>query len=227
MSDSQVVVAEDDGAIRELVAHHLRREGYGVLPVADGQAALRAGRSVASALVLDLGLPGMDGLDVTRALRREGSTLPIVVLTARAEEIDRVLAFEVGADDYVCKPFSARELVARLKAILRRNVQTVESPRVRRIGRLEIDDAAREARVDGSPLPLRPQEYALLAIFARNAGVALSREQLIDKAWGLDFCGDPRTVDVHVGRIRRVIEGPYRLGLIETLRGFGYKFRAQ
>lgn len=225
MSASQVVIAEDDAAIRELVAHHLRREGYGVVGVVDGPGALRAAREIASALILDLGLPGLDGLDVTRKLRREGCTVPIVVLTARCEEVDRVLAFEIGADDYVCKPFSPRELVARVKAILRRQMQGGVQPQLRRFGRFEIDERAREARVDGRLVPLRPQEYTLLSILAANAGFALSREQLLDKAWGYDFCGDPRTVDVHVGRLRRMLEEPHGLELIETLRGFGYKFR--
>ncbi|MGH7736510.1 MAG: response regulator transcription factor [Candidatus Tyrphobacter sp.] len=225
MGCAQIVVAEDDEPIRALLIHHLEGERYGVVGVADGSAALRAARSVGDALVLDLGLPGLGGLEVLRALRGEGRRLPVLVLTARTDEVDRVVGFEAGADDYVCKPFSPREVVARIRVLLRRKDESVQTADVRRHGRLEIDERAREVRVDGRPVAMKPQEYALLSVLATNAGVALSREHLLAKAWGYDFSGDERTVDAHVRRLRRQLEQPFGLCLIETLRGFGYKFR--
>lgn len=221
----RIVVAEDDPPIRELVVHHVEREGYAAQPVADGAAALRAARACAAAMILDLGLPGLDGLDVVRVLRREGCTIPIVVLTARSAEVDRVVGLELGADDYVCKPFSPRELVARVGALLRRTGDARPRDGLRAFGRLEIDAGAREARVDGRRIDLKPQEFALLEALVRKAGIALSRQELLDQAWGYDWNGDERTVDVHVGRLRKALEYPFGLELIETLRGYGYKFR--
>ena len=225
MSTQTIVVAEDDVAIRDLLTHHLEREGFVVAPISDGQAALRAARLGADLLVLDIGLPGLDGFDVARALRRE-STLPILMLTARADEIDRVIGFELGADDYVCKPFSPREVVGRVKAILRRSGQAFEAnPQVLAFGRLEIDESAREARVDGCDVGLKPREFGLLMELAKNAGVALSRERLLQKVWGFDYDGDERTVDVHVRRIRLKIEELWKLPpLLVTVHGYGYKF---
>lgn len=220
-----MVVAEGDAPIRDLLVHHLEREGLRPVSAADGGGALRAARSVADALVLDLGLPGVDGFDVMRALRREGRELPILVLTARTDEVDRVIGFEIGADDYVCKPFSPREVVARVKALLRRTRRAAGAAQTRRIRRLEIDEDAREARVDAARVPMTPQEYALLQVLACNAGTAMSREHLLEKVWGYDFEGDERTVDAHVRRLRKRLEEPFGLSLIETLRGFGYKLR--
>ncbi len=222
-----IVVAEDDAAIRDLLTHHLEREGFAVVGVADGQTALRRSRGVADLVVLDVGLPGIDGFDVARTLRRERHAVPIVMVTARADEIDRVVGFELGADDYVCKPFSPRELVARVKAILRRcgTPVTRERPTLA-FGRLEIDERAREARVDGSDVRLKPREFALLMELASNPGVALSRERLLQKVWGFDFNGDERTVDVHVHRLRLKIEATWQLPpLVRTVHGFGYKFQ--
>ncbi|MBV8116655.1 MAG: response regulator transcription factor [Candidatus Eremiobacteraeota bacterium] len=222
-----IVVAEDDGAIRDLVTHHLEREGFVVVGAADGQAALRRARGVADLVVLDVGLPGIDGFDVARTLRRERRAVPIVMVTARTDEIDRVVGFELGADDYVCKPFSPRELVARVKAVLRRNGQpsVTERPTLS-FGRLEIDERAREARVDGNDVRLKPREFALLIELASNPGIALSRERLLQKVWGFDFNGDERTVDVHVHRLRLKIETAGKLpGILRTVHGFGYKFQ--
>ncbi len=207
MPASTVLLAEDDPAIRELLAHHLERDGFDVIAVADGNAALRAGRERADAVILDIGLPAIDGLEVARTLRREKYGVPILMLTARIDEIDRVVGFELGADDYICKPFSPREVVARLKAVLRRaGTPNDPSPKVLSFGRLEIDEAAREARVDGNDVKLKPREFALLLAFAANPGVALSRRTLVEKVWGFDFEGDERTVDVHVRRVRLKIE---------------------
>lgn len=221
-----VLVAEDDPAIRELLAHHLEREGFDVLAVGDGNAALRAARELADALVLDIGLPAIDGLEVARTLRREHREIPILMLTARADEIDRVVGFELGADDYICKPFSPREVVARLKAVLRRAGNAAESKAtVLNFGRLEIDEAAREVRVDGEDVKLKPREFALLLALAGNPGVALSRRTLLEKVWGFDFAGDERTVDVHVRRVRLKLEVERRLPpMLQTVHGFGYKF---
>jgi two-component system, OmpR family, alkaline phosphatase synthesis response regulator PhoP len=226
MASSTIVVAEDDDAIRELVTHHLQREGFSVVSVADGNAALRGVRNGADLVILDLGLPGVDGFDVARILRREGRATPIVMLTARTDEIDRVVGFELGADDYVCKPFSPRELVARVRAVLKRGGRTPESPATMlSFGRLEIDEAAREARVDGSDVRLKPREFALLLELASNAGIALSRERLLQRVWGFDFVGDERTVDVHVRRLRVKLEEEAALPpLVQTIHGYGYKF---
>jgi two-component system, OmpR family, alkaline phosphatase synthesis response regulator PhoP len=226
MSTQTVVVAEDDSAIRELLALHLEREGLAVEGVGDGHAALRRARGAADLLVLDIGLPGVGGYDVMRTLRREERNLPIVVLTARSDEIDRVLGFELGADDYISKPFSVREVVARIKSILRRSGRAVPQPGpVLNFGRLEIDARAREARVDGIDVKLKPREFALLMELAGNAGIALSRDWLLQRVWGFDFGGDERTIDVHVHRLRAKIEEPWQLPpLLRTVHGFGYKF---
>jgi two-component system response regulator RegX3 len=222
-----IVVAEDDAAIRDLLTHHLKREGFAVVGVADGQSALRRARGEADLVVLDVGLPGIDGFDVARTLRRERHAVPLVMVTARADEVDRVVGFELGVDDYVCKPFSPRELVARIKAILRRSGTPVADERpTLAFGRLEVDERAREARVDGTDVRLKPREFALLMELASNPGVALSRERLLQKVWGFDFDGDERTVDVHVHRLRLKIETAWQLPpIVQTVHGFGYKFQ--
>jgi DNA-binding response OmpR family regulator len=226
MAVTRIVVAEDDASIRELLVHHLEREGFRCSEASDGPSALRCARSGAELMILDLGLPVVDGFEVLRALRREGHELPILVLTARSEEIDRVVGLEIGADDYVIKPFSPREVVARVKAIRRRVGTTLHPlPVLLTMGRLEVDEAAREARVDGNDLGLKPREFALLLALAANAGVALSRATLLQKVWGDDFVGDERTVDVHVRRLRAKLEDGGKLpDLVHTVHGFGYKF---
>jgi DNA-binding response OmpR family regulator len=226
MAIPKIVLAEDDAAIHELLQHHLQRAGLSVLGVTDGLAALRAARNVADLLILDIGIPGLDGFEVTRVLRREGSPLPILMLTARADEVDRVVGFELGADDYVTKPFSTAEVVARVKSILRRSGRTFDAmPVLFEIGRLHIDEAAREARVDGRDAELKPREFGLLLELSRHPGVALSRKQLLDRVWGFDFTGDERTVDVHVRRLRAKIEERWNVPpLVATVHGYGYKF---
>jgi two-component system response regulator ResD len=222
----RVLVAEDDRAIRELLVHHLERDGFTPVEAADGPTALRAARDGMDLLLLDVGLPGVDGFDIARTLRREGKMMPIVIITARADEVDRVVGFELGADDYVVKPFSPREVVARVRAILRRSgMKSDPSPAVLRFGRLEIDEGAREARVDGRDIGLKPREYELLVALAANAGVALSRDTLLERVWGFDFDGDERTVDVHVRRLRMKLVEQFRLdACVHTVHGFGYKF---
>ena len=226
MAVTRIVVAEDDAPIRELLVHHLRRDGFRCDEAPDGPAALRLARSGADVLILDLGLPVVDGFEIVRTLRREGRDLPIVVLTARSDEIDRVVGLEIGADDYVTKPFSPREVVARVKAIARRAaLASTNAPVTLSYDRLEIDQAAREARVDGVDVGLKPREFALLLELAVNPGVALSRETLLQRVWGYDFEGDERTVDVHVRRLRLKLEEREGLPvLLHTVHGFGYRF---
>jgi two-component system response regulator ResD len=226
MGTIRVLVAEDDRAIRELLVHHLQREGFVPLEAADGQTTLRAAREGVDLLLLDIALPGIDGFEITRTLRREHRSLPIIMLTARIDEVDRVVGFELGADDYVIKPFSPREVVARVRAILRRNGAKQEpGPQVLRFGRLEVDEGAREARVDGRDVGLKPREYALLLTLVSNSGVALSRDVLLERVWGFDFEGDERTVDVHVRRLRMRLEEEHHLEMcLHTVHGFGYKF---
>jgi len=221
-----VLVAEDDAAIRDLLTHHLQRDGFEVVAVADGNAALRSARELADVVLLDVGLPVIDGLEVARVLRRDKHDVPIVMLTARNDEIDRVLGLELGADDYICKPFSPREVVARVKAVLRRAGKPFTSrASILQFGRLQIDESAREARVDGIDIKLKPREFGLLLALALNSGVALSRRALVERVWGYDFAGDERTVDVHIRRVRRKIEEQHGLPpMLQTVHGFGYKF---
>ncbi|HYZ16674.1 MAG TPA: response regulator transcription factor [Candidatus Acidoferrum sp.] len=226
MAVTRIVVAEDDASIRELLVHHLTREGFRCEEALDGPAALRHARAGADLMILDLGLPVLDGFEVVRTLRRERRELPILVLTARSEEVDRVVGLEIGADDYVTKPFSPREIVARVKAIGRRSGMAAPTgPMLLRFDRLEIDEAAREVRVDGIDVGLKPREFALLLELAANAGVALSRATLLEKVWGFDFDGDERTVDVHVRRLRLKLEERAQLApVLHTVHGYGYKF---
>ena len=226
MAAMRIVVAEDDPPIRELLVHHLSREGFRCTETSDGPSTLRAVRAGTDLLILDVGLPVVDGFEVVRTLRREGRTHPVLMLTARSEEIDRVVGLELGADDYVTKPFSPREIVARVRAIARRGgIAETPAPSLLRFDRLEIDEAAREARVDARDVGLKPREFALLLQLATNPGVAFSRATLLAAVWGFDFDGDERTVDVHVRRLRVRLEEEAGLPrLVETVHGFGYKF---
>ncbi|MBX3004363.1 MAG: response regulator transcription factor [Anaerolineales bacterium] len=226
----KVLVVEDDAAIREALSYNLGREGYQVDTVADGAAALAAVRqSAPDVVILDLMLPGLDGFEVTRALRKDNN-VPILMLTARDDEIDRVLGLEMGADDYLTKPFSMRELLARVKAMLRRveMEHTAHRPAVAETvasGNLAIDLARHEVTLDGAVLDLKPKEYELLLFLMQNRGRAYTREQLLEQVWGWEFSGGSRTVDVHVRWLRARIEAdaeqPQR---IITVRGVGYRF---
>jgi DNA-binding response OmpR family regulator len=228
MVPPRIIVADDDPAVLELVAFHLNNEGYAAVAVKDGSAALRHIREGAEMAILDLGLPVVDGFGVLRALRREHLALPVMVLTGRTEEIDRIVTFELGADDFVVKPFFAREIVCRIRVILGRKEADGElKSRMLRFGRLEIDQAARIARVDGIDAELRPREFSLLLVLAHNAGVALERKTLLEKAWGYDFEGDERTIDSHIRRIRTKLEEKLNLApCLSTIYGYGYKFEA-
>ena len=224
---TRVLVAEDDQLNREVVLAYLQIEGYLTVEARDGVSALRSARSGVDLAILDLGLPAIDGLNVIRSLRSEKISVPIIVLSARVDEVDRVVSFEAGADDYVAKPFLPREVMCRVRSLLRRAGHADHATPTKRFGDLEIDEGAREVRVAGRVLDLRPQEFALVSTLAAHPGVAMSRRMLIDRAWGADYVGDERTVDGHVRRIRQRFEShPAAQHLITTIYGFGYKFSA-
>jgi DNA-binding response OmpR family regulator len=216
-----IVVVEDDQNIADLVELYLREEGFRVIQARDGEAGLRAVRDQRPRLViLDVGLPGeIDGLAVCRKLRSDGG-LPVLMLTARDGEIDRVLGLEMGADDYVTKPFSPRELVARVRAILRRSEAPVRERAEIVVGSVEVDVARREVRVHGQVVALATREFDLLKFLAENSGLALTRQQLLDGVWGPDWYGDERTVDVHVRQLRKKLGEALPLF---TVWGVGYR----
>jgi two-component system, OmpR family, response regulator VicR len=222
---ARILVVDDEPPIVDVLTYNLQRAGYEVLVAGDGLEALAAARREQPDLVvLDLMLPGLDGLEVCRALRRECS-VPIIMLTALDGEVDRVVGLELGADDYVVKPFSVRELVARVKNILRRCTPQVlpESTDVVRVGALTIDLACHEARWECEALVLTAQEFALLHTLARHVGQVLSREQLLEHVWGYDYYGDLRVVDAAVKRLRAKVRQLAGADLIQTVRGVGYK----
>ncbi len=221
-----VLVVDDEPHIVQLTRMYLEREGYRVHSVGDGEAALAAAASLhPDALVLDIMLPGLDGLEVVRRLRAAEDPVPIIMLTARDDDYDKILGLELGADDYLTKPFNPRELVARVKALLRRQerfaAQAAAQPRPVHLGNTEIDPAAREVRVEGQEVPLRAQEFELLWVFVQHRGMVLSREQLLRLAWGYDYVGQTRTVDVHIAQLRKKLAASDLK--IETVTGVGYK----
>jgi DNA-binding response OmpR family regulator len=221
-SAGTIVVVEDDRNIADLVELYLREEGFRVIQAGDGQGGLDAVRDQNPRLViLDVGLPGaVDGLEVCRRLRAT-TDLPVLMLTARDGEVDRVLGLELGADDYVTKPFSPREVVARVKAILRRvDGPPRDRPDVLLAGRVEVDTGRREARVADDVVPLATREFDLLRFLAENAGLALSRQQILDGVWGPGWYGDERTVDVHVRQLRKKLGEALPL---DTVWGVGYR----
>ena len=227
MSGELVLVVDDEAHIVELARLYLEREGFRVSTVGDGQAALEAAEKEQPALmVLDLMLPGLDGYEVCKQVRAK-SDLPIIMLTARDDDIDKIIGLELGADDYMTKPYNPRELVARVKAILRR----AGSPRNAKeetgpihVGDVTIDPARREVTIAGQPASLRTKEFDLLRTLAENRGLVLTREQLLSLVWGFDFYGQTRTVDVHVAHLRKVLAGSHVS--IETVTGVGYKLVA-
>ena len=221
-----VMVIEDEKEIRDLLRYNLQRAGYRVAVLADGEEGLKQlFASRPDVLVLDLMLPGRNGLEILREIRGEATTrdLPVLVLTARATEMDKLLGFDHGADDYLTKPFSPRELMARLKALLRRS-RPEHAEEAIQVGELRVDRAAREASFRGRPLSLTPREFDLLAFLAAHPGRVVSREELLRKVWGYDYLGETRTVDVHVRRLRGKLGERSRV--IETVMGAGYKLVA-
>ena len=229
-----ILVVEDDTSLRETLAYNLTRQEYTVEAVGDGLAALETARKVHPDLVLlDLMLPGLDGFEVCRILRQE-MNIPILILTARDEEIDRVIGLEIGADDYITKPFSMRELMARVKAHLRRErlirEEVSAQPEaalqdVLRFGNLTLDLTRREVLLEEKPLALKPKEFDLLLFLAQHRRQALSRQFLLQRVWGWEFGGGTRTVDVHVHWLRQKIEAdPSKPSRIITVRGSGYRF---
>jgi DNA-binding response OmpR family regulator len=214
-----ILLVEDEPSVGELVRGYLGRDGWRVVWVRSGTEALaELDRHPVRLVLLDIGLPDMDGFDICRAIRSR-STVPIVMLTARDEEPDRIVGLEVGADDYVTKPFSPRELVARMKAVLRRS-EPQESQETLALADVTVDRQTRDATVDGEHVELTAKEFDLLAYFLANPGVVLSRDVLLDRVWGVEYPGGTRTVDVHVAQLRRKLGRP---ALIRTLRGAGYK----
>lgn len=231
MTKGRVLVVDDEDSIRELIVFNLEQQGFEVLEAANGiQAIQRVEEGHPDLIILDLMLPLMDGLEVCHKLRRSGeySAIPIIMLTARSEEVDRVLGLEIGADDYVTKPFSPRELMARVKAILRRlnQPQVMEETDELAIGVLMIDPSRHIALFKDVEMELTPKEFELLYLLAIQPGKVLTRDVLLEKVWGYEYLGDTRTVDVHIRRLRKKMEdidpGP---DYIETIRGVGYRFR--
>jgi DNA-binding response OmpR family regulator len=221
MANETILVVDDEQHIVELAQLYLEQAGYRVASAADGQEALTSVRHRRPALVvLDLMLPGIDGWEVCRRLRA-GSDVPIIMLTARSDDVDRIVGLELGADDYVTKPFNPRELVARVRAVLRRYQKSVRPEQTVVVGQLVVDPASREARLGGALLDLRPKAFDLLLALCEHEGIVMSRDRLLDLVWGYDFPGGTRTVDAHISHLRAHLDGGDVV--IETHRGIGYK----
>jgi DNA-binding response OmpR family regulator len=233
----KILVVDDEISLQETLAYNLKKQGYDVVTTGDGEDALVKAREIhPDLIILDVMLPGLDGFEICRILRKEMTT-PVLMLTARDDEIDRVVGLEVGADDYLSKPFSMRELIARVKAMLRR-VRLIREevgqedaaegkvkPEILTFGNLRIDMTRREILVDDQVIPFKPKEYELLTFFSKHQGQVLSREFILERVWGWDFIGDSRTVDVHVRWLREKIEkDPANPTRIITVRGAGYRF---
>jgi DNA-binding response OmpR family regulator len=234
----KILVVEDELSLQETLAYNLRKQGYEVETVGDGPGSLPVARLIHPDLILlDVMLPGMDGFEVCRILRQEKMTTPVLMLTARDDEIDRVVGLEVGADDYMTKPFSMRELMAKVKAMLRRvrmmreelsaNEPAPMEPdeRIKVFDNLSIDQVRREARLNQTPLNLKPKEFELLTFLGEHRGQVLTRDFILEHVWGWNYVGDSRTVDVHVRWLREKIEtDPANPSRIITVRGAGYRF---
>jgi len=221
---TRVLVVEDDPTVREVVVRYLEREGLVVEAVADGETALTAAAACwPDLVVLDLMLPRVDGFEVCRQLRAR-APVPVIMLTARGDEDDRVIGLELGADDYVTKPFSPAELVARVKAVLRRSEGNAAPTEMVQVGGVTIDIGRREVRVNEEPVAFTTKEFDLLKFLAERPGLALSRQQILDGVWGYDWFGDVRTVDVHIAQVRKKIDSAVK---IDTVRGVGYRLDAK
>jgi DNA-binding response OmpR family regulator len=224
----RLLLVEDDPTLRQALTFNLTREGYEVASAADGEAALESARSDRLDLILlDVMLPGMSGVEVLRVLRREGVSTPVIILSAKGDEIDRVVGLKIGADDYVAKPFSRPELLARIEAVLRRQRREAEEPERRErleFGDVQIDVARREVTVEGAQVHLTTKEFDLLAHMAASPGRIFTRDQLLTRIWGYDYLGDGRTVDVHVSWLRGKLRGHDGHNHFRTVRGVGYAF---
>ena len=217
----KILVVDDEHNIRDLASLYLQKEGFSVETAANGKDAVaRFGEVQPAMVILDVMMPGMDGFEVCRELRRS-SDVPILMVTARSEDVDKIVGLEFGADDYMTKPFNPREMVARVKAILRRFEGGRKPQNAITVANLSVDKARREARIEDAPISLRTKEFDLLVAFVENPGIALTREQLLEGVWGYDYAGETRTVDVHVQHLRSKLSGADVA--IETLRGVGYK----
>ena len=226
----QILVVDDEASIRELLTFNLKKNGYEVTAAADGREALAKAAGM-DLVLLDIMLPEVDGLEVCRRLKADPQTsgIPIIMLTAKAEEIDRVLGLELGADDYVVKPFSMRELLARVKAVLRRSAKDSQSEKGReetlKIGGLRLDFSSYQAWLHDEPIALTPKEYELLKLLGTNPGRAFTRDELLERIWGYEYYGDTRTVDVHIRHLRAKLKDDENISkAIETVRGIGYRF---
>ena len=227
MSNQRILLVEDEADIRDLLAYNLQKEGFAVLEAGDGRLGLEMARTHTPALILlDLMLPGMDGLTVCRELERDPVTapIPVIMLTAKGEELDRVVGLELGADDYVVKPFSVRELILRIRNILKRQVQAVNGAGLSRHG-VTVNQSTHKVSVNGAEVDLTATEFRLLGTLLRHAGQVLTREQLLNGVWGYQFEGYARTVDTHVRRLRSKLGDA--ADVVETVRGVGYRFRAE
>jgi two-component system OmpR family response regulator len=228
MAERPILIVEDDKTMLDVLKYNFAKEGYRVLTASDGVEALGVARKEhPDVIVLDVMLPQMSGFEVCRVLRKEMST-PILMLTARDEEVDRVVGLDIGADDYMTKPFSMRELMARVRALLRRSeMAETAAPAAMagiKIGDIDIDTARHQVMLNGKLLNLTPKEFDLLLFLATNKGLVFSRDQLLEKVWGFDYPGDTRTVDVHMRYLREKIEAdPARPTRLLTVRGVGYK----
>ena len=224
----RLLLVEDDRTLRQGLSFSLSREGYEVATASDGESALEAARSGRLDLILlDVMLPGMSGVEVLRVLRREGVSTPVIILSAKGDEIDRVVGLQVGADDYVAKPFSRPELLARIEAVMRRGRRRDDALETREelsFGSVRIDVARREVTVDGRPVHVTTKEFDLLAHMAASPGRIFTRDQLLARIWGYDYEGDGRTVDVHVSWLRGKLRGAGGHNYFRTVRGVGYAF---
>jgi len=227
----KILIVEDELTLQETLAYNLKHQGYEVFTASNGDTAIAKAKEIEPDLILlDIMLPGIDGFEVCRILRKD-MTVPILMLTARDDEIDRVVGLEVGADDYLTKPFSMRELIARVKALLRRvrimqsKNENAEQHKTHEFSNLVIDESRHEVTLDDKPLNLKPKEYDLLLYLARHRGLILSREQILEEVWGWDYFGDSRTVDVHIRWLREKIEkDPAKPKRVITIRSAGYRF---
>lgn len=222
----RILLVDDDALLRESLSFQLEREGFAVVEAATGHLALQAARRERPALVvLDIGLPDIDGLELCRRLQAEGE-VPVVFLTARNREIDRLVGLNIGGDDYVTKPFSTDELIARIRAVLRRaRPRPASPPTVLEAGGIRLDPVSRRVSVRGTPVALRPKEFELLRLLMLHRGEVLTRDTLLDQVWGPAFCGDVKTLAVHIRWLRqRIEEDPDNPRLLHTVRGVGYRF---